>query len=193
MPIIQESDFPDLTIYELPYDVNNGEFLASIVNRNPAGVVSLYVLPSNAAKYSDVSADEASFLAHCKASRFLGDGAQKLLSEYPEIDCKYHQFCLHVCDPQTPYKGDLLMGNLRFPRFASFDQTLNLECPGSEGQAVIKALINKAPDANIVFLGAGDVWGNPKATEASVKSYINHFMLYYTGIYSSEGEMTFEY
>lgn len=193
MTIIQESDIPNLTTYELPYDINNGEFLASIVNRNPSGVVSLYVLPSNAANYSDGSAGEASFLAHCKASQLSGDGAKKLLDEYPEIDCKYHQFCLHVCDPQTPYKGDLLMGNLRFPRFASFDQALNLEHRGSEGQAVIKAMIDKAPNANIVFLGAGDVWGNAKDTEASIKSYLNHFTLYYMGVYSGEGEMTFEY
>ncbi|MEO0706811.1 MAG: hypothetical protein AAF050_14245 [Cyanobacteria bacterium J06649_5] len=193
MTIVQESDFPNLMTYELPYDVDNGEFLASVVNRNPVGVVSLYIFPSNSAEYSDGSADDVRFLAHCKAGRFLGGGAKKLLDRYPKIDCKYHQFCLHVCDPQTPYKGDLLMASLRFPRFASLDQTLNLERPGSEGQAVLKALINKAPDANIVFLGAGDIWGQTQATESIVKSYINHFMLCYIGVYGGEGEITFEY
>ena len=42
MTVIQENYFSNLTIYELPYDLENGDFLASVINRNPAGVVSLY-------------------------------------------------------------------------------------------------------------------------------------------------------
>ena len=192
---IHDPTYPHINTYALPYDIENGPHVANLIKRNPDGVVALYVCPTEL-KSGDkfLDGDCAGMIAYGAAKNFPGENSQRLLKQHPDVDCKYISLGLQICDPKTPHKNDLIIGEARGAGFNYMTEGKTGVSLHSEGYAAVSALIEYVPEATLMVLDTGGLYREYEKIEKRLKYWTSEAIRFYTGVaIHEESELRFEY
>lgn len=190
MTVIQ---FPECKFHKLGEDILNGNVMAGLISNNPESIKALFIMPGQSHKAGDSEGQMFSYGAGCKAKNFTAEAASQVLSRHPEYECKYYMFGLGIVDPQFPIRCDLILGEVRWLYLEKLASGKGLD-KSMEGELVLATVLEKSPEARIVFVDSGDVFGNHSLIEKELLHLAQYELVHSLDTESTYyDELTFEY